>query len=66
MEDPEIGVSEGGGFVGEVEEVADHDVHEDVEIVGVKVFLGRGCGEDEIEELEDEELEGRLGFAIKQ
>lgn len=55
------GVSAGGGgregeahvfgFVGEVEEVADYDVDEDAEVVAVKVFVGCGGGEEEVEEL---------------
>ena len=63
VEDAQVGVAEGGGGEGQVEEVADHDVDEDAEVVGVEVFVGCGCGEDEVEELEDKELEG--GFACK-
>ena len=40
-------------FFGEVEEVADNDVDEDAEVVGVEVFIGCGGGEEEVEELED-------------
>ena len=59
----EIGVAEGSGGEGQIEEVADHDVDEDAQVVGVEVFVGRGGGEEEVEELEDEELEG--GFACE-
>lgn len=54
-------MAEGSGGEGQIEEVADHDVDEDAQVVGVEVFVGRGGGEEEVEELEDEELEG--GFA---
>ena len=54
-------MAEGSGGEGQVEEVADHDVDEDAQVVGVEVFVGRRGGEEEVEELEDEELEG--GFA---
>ena len=63
VEDAEVGVAEGGGGEGQVEEVADHDVDEDAEVVGVEVLVGWGGGEEEVEELEDEELEG--GFACE-
>lgn len=54
---------QGSRFVREVEEIADHDVDEDTEIVGVKVFIGCRCGEEEEEKLKDEELEA--GFIWK-
>lgn len=50
VEDAKVGVPEWGGGKGEVEKIADHDVDEDAEIVGVKVFVGRGSGKEEIEE----------------
>ena len=56
VEDTEVSVAEGGGGYGEVEEVADHDIDEDAEVVGVEVFVGGGCGEEEVEDFEDEEL----------
>ena len=39
MQHAEVGVSECSIFVGEVEEVANHDVDEDVEVVGVEVLV---------------------------
>ena len=33
-------MAEGSGGEGQVEEVADHDVDEDAEVVGVEVFVG--------------------------
>lgn len=46
VENAQVGVSQGGGLVGEVEEVAYHDVHKDTEVVGVEVFIGCGGGEE--------------------
>lgn len=43
----------GDGGEGKVEKVANHDVHEDPQIVGVEVFVGGGSGEKEVEELQD-------------
>lgn len=40
----------------EVEQIADHDIDEDAEVVGVEVFVGAGGGEEEVEEFKDEEL----------
>ena len=42
-----------GRVFGQVEQVADHDVHEDVDVVGVEVFVGRLRREEEVEEFED-------------
>ncbi len=52
----EVGVAQGGGGEGQVEEVADDNVEEDAQVVGVEVFVGRGRGEEEVQQLEDEEL----------
>lgn len=58
IQDAQISVAEGGGGEGQVEQVADHDVDEHAQVVGVEVLVrGRG-GEEEVEELEDKELEG--------
>lgn len=65
-EHAEIGVAQCGGGEGQVEQVADDDVEEDAQIVGVEVFVGRGCGEEEVQQLEDEELEGGLGFPVEE
>lgn len=58
VEDAEIGVTEGGGGVREIEQIADHDVDEDAQVIGIEVFICEWGGEEEVEELEDEELEG--------
>lgn len=53
VKNAEVGVAEGGGIRREVEEITDHNIHKDVEIVGIEVFVGRvGC-EEEIEQLKD-------------
>ena len=51
---------EGRGGKGEIEEIADHDIDEDTEIVGVKVFVCWRGGEEEVEEFEDQQLESRF------
>ena len=53
----QAGVAQGGGGEGQVEQVADHDVDENAQVVGVEVLVGGRGGEEEVEELEDEELE---------
>jgi len=63
-QDAEVGVAQGGGGEGQVEQVADDDVEQDAQVVGVEVFVGGGRGEEEVEELEDEQLEGGLGLAV--
>lgn len=52
----EVGVAQRGGGEGQVEQVADDDVEEDAQVVGVEVFVGGGRGEEEVQQLEDEEL----------
>ena len=48
----------------EVEQVPEDDVEKDVQVICVEVFIcGRG-GEEEVEELEDQELEGGFAFAV--
>lgn len=54
-------MSQGGRLLGQVEEVPDENIDEDMEVVCVKVFVGARGGEDEIEELEREQLEGGFG-----
>jgi hypothetical protein len=49
-------VSEGAGFFGEIEEVADENVDEDTEVIGIEVFVGGGGGEKEVQELKGEKL----------
>ena len=46
---------DGGGdsAIREVEKVANEDVDEDVQVVGVKIFLGWRVGKGEIEKFED-------------
>lgn len=46
----EVGVAQGGGGGGQVEEVAGDDVEEDAEVVGVEVFVRGRVGEEEVEE----------------
>lgn len=45
VENAQVGVTQGSRLVGEVEEVADHDIHKDAEVVGVEIFIGCGGGE---------------------
>jgi len=54
VQDPEIRVPQGGRFFREIEEVADHDVNEDAQVIGVKVFVCGARGEEEVQEFEDE------------
>ena len=65
VENAEVGVAEGDGGRGQVEKVAQDDVEEDVEIVGIEVFVGGRGGEEEVEEFEDEELERGFAFAVE-
>ena len=58
IEYTKVDVTQRGGVVGQIEEVPDHDVDKDAEIVGVEVFVSRRCGEQEVEYFEDEELKG--------
>lgn len=37
-----------------------------MEVIGVEVFVRRWGGEEEVEEFEDEELEGGLAFAVEE
>ena len=53
VEDTEVGVAEGGGIGGEVEEVTDHDINENAEVVSIEVFVGRAGCEEEVKKLED-------------
>jgi len=66
VHDAEVGMAERDQLVGEVEEVADYDVQEDSQVVGVKVFVCCSCGEEEVEELKDEELEGCFCLTIEE
>lgn len=53
VQDAEVCVAERDELVGEVEQVADYYIEEDAQVVGVEVFVGGGCGEEEVEEFED-------------
>ena len=66
VEDAQVGVAQSGGGEGQVEQVADHDVHQDAEVVGVEVFVGGLGGEEEVEEFENQELERGLAFAVEE
>lgn len=55
-----IGVAESGGGRWKVEKVTNHDIDKDAEVVGVEVFVGGRGGEEQVEEFEDQELEGCL------
>lgn len=54
------------GRKGKIEEIPNHDVDEDAEVVGIEIFVRERGGEEEVEELEDEELEGGLAFAVQE
>lgn len=65
VEDTEIGMAQRVGGEREVEEVADHDIDEDAQVVGVEVFIcAWGC-EEEVEEFEDKELQGCFAFSVE-
>lgn len=49
-------MSQGRGLLREIEEVANEDVDQDVEIVRVEILVRAGGGEDEVQELESEQL----------
>jgi hypothetical protein len=51
---------------GQVQQIAQDDVEQDVEVVGVEVLGGGGSVEDEVEQLEDVELLDGLAFAVEQ
>ena len=46
-------MAERGGREWKVEEVANHDVDKDTEVVSVEVFVGWGGGEEEVEEFKN-------------
>lgn len=56
VENAQVGVAQGSGLVGEVEEVAYHDVDKDAEVVGIEVFIGCRGGEEQVEQFQDQEL----------
>lgn len=48
VKDAEIGVSQGGRFLGKIQEVSDQNVHQDAEIISIKIFIRRRGRKDEI------------------
>ena len=56
-------MTECGRFLGQIKKIADHDVNENTQIVGIEVLVGGASGEKEIQKFEDEEL--KRGFAYK-
>lgn len=44
-------------FLGQVEQVSYEDIYQDMEVVGEEVFVGAGCSEDQIEQLQCQELQ---------
>ena len=66
VHDAEVGMAERDQLVGQVEEVTDYDVQENSQVVGVEVFVCCSCGEEEVEELKDKELEGCFCLAIEE
>ena len=51
-------MAKGNGVGGQVKQVTDNDVDENAKVVGVEIFKSGRSGEEEIEELEDQQLEG--------
>lgn len=49
VKNAEIGMAERGGIGREVEEITNHDIHKDAEIIGIEIFVSRACREEEIE-----------------
>jgi hypothetical protein len=45
---------------GKIGKLSDKDVNEDFEVVGVKVLLRSGRGEEEVKDLEDEQLHAKV------
>lgn len=41
-------MAEGGGLRREIEEITDHYIHKNAEIVGIEVLIGRASREEEI------------------
>lgn len=62
VKNSKVGVSQRSRFLGEIEEVADHDVDENAQVVGIEVLIGGASGEKEIQQFEDEELKRRLAW----
>lgn len=60
-----LGVGRECGGGGEVEEVAEEDVGEDVEVVCVEIFVSRRGGEEKVKNFEDEELEGCFAWYVE-
>ena len=65
IEDAEVGMAEGGRAEGQVEEVADHDIDENTEVVCVKVFVCGWGGKEEVQELKDQELKRSLTLTVE-
>jgi len=65
VEDAEVRVAERVGGEREIKEVADHDVDEDAQVIGVEVFVCARRGEEEVQEFEDEELQGGFTFSVE-
>lgn len=47
-------MAQGNGVGGQVEQVADNDVDENAQVVGVEIFESGRSGEEEVEEFEDQ------------
>lgn len=58
-------MSQGDELVREVEQIAYYNIEKNSQVVRVKVFVCCLCSEDQVEEFENEELEGGLGFTIQ-
>lgn len=46
VKNAEVGVAEGGGVRREIEEITDHYIHKNAEIVSIEVFVSRASGEE--------------------
>ena len=56
VENAQVRMSEGNSLFGQIEDIANENVDKDVEVVGVKVFVGVGGCKDEVKEFQCQEL----------
>jgi hypothetical protein len=52
--------------VREIDEIPEDDVNQDMEVVGVKILGSRSVAKNEIQEFEDQQLEGGFRFPVQE